>query len=112
MFDCTGLARFIWNYMWTLNQNEFDTPGLSVVNFTCVRTRVEVTGAVFDAEPVAVFPSVLGDGVVTLSFGRLNSTATSPRAVPKTPPLPPATIHLQRHPGVSRAHSLHKEAPF
>lgn len=63
---------------------------------TCVGTRVEVAGAIFDAEAVAVFASVLGRGVVALPLGQLNSPAAAPRTTGVRTPGPPASVHLDR----------------
>lgn len=55
-----------------------------------------VTGAVLDAEAVAVFASILRHGVVTLSLGQLDSCTTASGAVSIGTPLPPLAVHLRK----------------
>lgn len=61
---------------------------------TCIKTRVEVAGAILNSKAIAVFASILRDWVVTLSPGQLDTSTTRSGTIPKWTPLPPSTIHL------------------
>lgn len=75
---------------------------------TCVRTGVEVTGAVLDAEAVAVVAPVLGNGAVALPPGQLDSAPTTPGTTCERSPLPPAAVHLEAE---TRARRCSEEQP-